>query len=529
MTGPVPDKYQQAVIDSTDKDVVVLAGAGSGKTFTLVSKIHKLVTSQRVDPDSVLVLTFTRVASQNMRDKYVSMMPSQYDRTPDFCTFHSFCYKVMSEYPNVLKVLGYESLPSVADDEQMRRYVLQAKEATSCKLSNSKIEHPEQLSGAEKLSYEHFKSYLAKLVSKYNVVDYDTLCSSVCQLFVKKDPSVYPVRNRYLYLFVDEFQDTDPEQYRFVQSMDSCNRVLCGDALQNIYQFRGCSNEPLKQLVHDDLWAKYVLPVNYRSTQSICNYVNNVSESFESSKYRVLLLSKRPGNHVRKWTKLLATDKYDDLAKYVKWACRYGNVAVLSRSNSGAQEASQALKSRGVQITTNFGREYLVNLASCLCGKSDVVDVTVSLMSDDDYCEYQKVLSHNRSFGWDDFQKFSQFSSVAQFVSDYLSARDVLIYNNPADAAFVLCNLFDVPQPEFLVESVEEVTSYVLNRVESRTNGQVYVGTVHSVKGLEFDSVAVLGVNSKYFRIDCEERQNILYTALTRAKSNLIVFDESEN
>lgn len=523
----VPDKYQKAVIDSKAKDIVVLAGAGSGKTFTLVQKINKLVDYMDVDPDSILVLTFTRVASENMRAKYVESISSKYDRTPDFCTFHAFCYKVMSEYPEVLKALGYKSLPSIIDEGQRNRYVLKAKYVTSCSLSSSQLANPDSLTGADKLSYEHFEKYLAKLLSRDNVIDYDTLSQSVCNLFSSNDPSVEAVRERYKYLFVDEFQDTDKYQYDFVKSMTGCSRVLCGDALQNIYQFRGCSNEPLKELVNSKSWLTCILPVNYRSTSQICNYVNHVSESFASAYYQVLLISDRSGQSVRKWTSRLATDKYDDLAKYVKWASKYGNVAVLCRTNSAVFEAKSELTNRGVAVSSKFDKEYLTSVATCLAYPEKSVESIVARMSDEDYCQLQKESLTASDKELSDVGYYRSFPSVNQFVSDVQSASSALYLNSPKDAAFVLCNSFGIDPPKFPVESKEEVVSHILNRVESKPDEQVYVGTIHSVKGLEFNSVAVVGVNSKSFKIDNEERENILYTALTRAMNNLIVFDES--
>lgn len=80
--------------------------------------------------------------------------------------------------------------------------------------------------------YENYCKRLSQLLKRANVIDYDTLNEKVCQLFVDDDECVVPVKERYLYLFVDEFQDTDEYQFNFVKSMQHCNRVLCGDALQ---------------------------------------------------------------------------------------------------------------------------------------------------------------------------------------------------------------------------------------------------------------------------------------------------------
>ena len=117
MSEVKPDRYQQEVIDCTSKDCVVLAGAGSGKTFTLISKINKLVEQHRITPDCILVLTFTRVAATNMREKYLSTCTLSRERIPDFNTFHAFCYKVLKEYPETLED-AREAYVSVSLDDQ---------------------------------------------------------------------------------------------------------------------------------------------------------------------------------------------------------------------------------------------------------------------------------------------------------------------------------------------------------------------------------------------------------------------------
>ena len=119
-----------------------------------------------------------------------------------------------------------------------------------------------------------------------------------------------------------------------------------------------------------------------------------------------------------------------------------------------------------------------------------------------------------------------QYPTCVTLVEDYLSVTSVL-ESSLDEVTFVLCHMLDVDEPTSDVESVDELVAYLTNRCKSKQMSHVYVGTIHSVKGLEFNSVVVLGVNSKVFRIDNEERENLLYTACTRAEKNLIVFDES--
>lgn len=520
------DQYQKQVVSSKAKDVLVLAGAGSGKTLTLLTKIHNLVTYQDVNPECVLVLTFTRVASESMRDKYLQMQDSKYDAVPDFCTFHAFCYQVMRKYPEVLHKLGYETLPDVADDTDMAKYVLRARDVSACKLTNRQLEHPEKLSGKQLRQYENYSVALKRILKQANVIDYDSLSEKVCNLFVERDDSVLPVVSQYKYVFVDEFQDTDPWQYLFVMSLDKTRRVLCGDALQNIYQFRGCSNEPMKQLMDDESWQKYVLPVNYRSSYQICDYVNRLSSRFVSAKYRVRLKSDVAGPRVRAWNESLGSDKYGDVASYVSWAKKQGTVAVLCRTNAEVAECVEQLKVRNVSCSRQLDKEYSSNLLKCLADKEFLFSWIVSNLTDKEYERYCR----ERTSGLSDSDVFlssrrTQYPTCVTIVEDYLSVTSVL-ESSLQEATFVLCHMLDVDEPKSDVESVDELVAYLTNRCKSKQMSHVYVGTIHSVKGLEFNSVAVLGVNSKAFRINNEERENLLYTACTRAEKNLIVFEE---
>ena len=521
----VPDEYQKRVINSTSKDILVLAGAGSGKTFTLLSRIHKLVTYRKIEPETVLVLTFTRVAAETMRERYRKLQDSKYDRIPDFCTFHSFCYKMLSEYPMIRRKLGYESLPQVADESQMSRIMLQAKDMSSCKLPNSVLSNPGKLTGSRKLSYENYAKCLSKLLRKLNVIDYNTLSSGVCSLVCEHDDVKETLSSRYKYVFVDEFQDTDNDQFKFVMAMDQAERVLCGDALQNIYQFRGCTNKPLKQLSESSDWSKYVLPVNYRSSRRICLYVNSMSETFKSAKYRIELKSYLEGPSVRE-VRCPEDEAYDVAAEYVKSVENEGSVAVLCRTNVEVDECVAEFRSKGLEPRSVYGQEYKLNVLKSVQSDDYKWNWVESLMNDAQYLEYRRrrVMQHSPEDILNSDQSDEFFSSIRPAVEDVERVKTVLSDMDVRESAFALCGMFEVEECPDTIEYTEELIQYLVNKVQSDVKGSFHIGTIHSVKGLEFDSVAVMGVGSKAFKIDNEERENLLYTACTRAKRNLIVF-----
>ena len=532
MTGYItPDEYQSKVINSTDKDILVLAGAGSGKTFTLLNKIHKLVTRDNVDPKKILVLTFTRVACEHMKQKYIDMIGKFSSDVPDFYTFHAFCYKVLSEYKQVQKALGYSELPSIVDDQGMSKYQIKAKSLSSCRVSYGRLKHYNELRGKEKRQADNYYRILNKLIKADNVIDYDSLSEKICSLISKKDASVLPVIEEYRYLLVDEFQDTDSHQYQFVKSMDHCHRVLCGDALQNIYQFRGCSNKPLKDLCSDNSWVKLVLPVNYRSSKQICQYVNNLSKDFHSRDYRIVLKSNAYGPSVRVYDTSLKNDMEctEDLIRYLNKVNSEKTVAVLCRTNLEVSKISNDLKCKGIKCSRSSTSEYFIEVIKSTVDKEYSYKFFQYLMNDQDYSVY-------KSFKLEDIADKDIFSpsyyrywssSVTQAIQDVNIIESVRSWDLE-QSTFCLCDMFEVDQPVSCVKSFDDLMQYLLDSVQSKKDPNVYVGTIHSVKGLEFDSVVVMNVGGTHFKINKEETENLLYTACTRAKRNLMIFEYGE-
>lgn len=511
-----PDKYQQEVVNSTAKDCVVLAGAGSGKTFTLISKINKLVEHHKIVPDCILVLTFTRVAAANMRDKYLSTCKLSHERIPDFNTFHAFCYKVLKEYPETLEALGYTSLPQVVDEVEMNRLKLEAKNVVSCKLSDSKLNNSSKLKGKDKFEYEKFKRAFDHVLSKENCVTFDTLSEQVCGLFEKDDTSVQKVKSQYKYLFVDEFQDTDEVQFNFVQSMSHCKRVLCGDPLQNIYQFRGCSNRPLKQLTEDHSWVCYKLPINYRSSNEICEYVNKEAKKFKSSKYSVDLRGTFSGPDV---CSVKSNKNNSSVLSQVQQLLPYGTVSVLCRSNYEVRTTQDVLNDKGIPCQNSSSLNYLTNLIKSCQDENFMISWITSEMSDDNFLRYQRTLSSFSS-------EVSCIRSIEQkpraMLEEVEQVQDLASIATE-QSTYTLCKMFNVDTPPYPLSSSTEIYMYLLNRINKKSSQLVTVGTIHSVKGLEFDSVVVSNVNSNRFKLDTEECQNLFYVACTRAKKNLVV------
>ena len=149
ITNTKLNKAQQSAVNSNANRILVLAGAGTGKTFTMIERIFKLIDVDKVIPESVLVLTFTNAAAFEMKDRFMRRA-SKY-RCPEFRTFHSFCYSLIMLDNTVRERVGYVDVPSIASDDQIRSIETKCKIMLNTKLSTRKLNLPD-----DKIAYVLF-------------------------------------------------------------------------------------------------------------------------------------------------------------------------------------------------------------------------------------------------------------------------------------------------------------------------------------------------------------------------------------
>lgn len=517
-----PDEYQQKIICSDAKDMVIKAGAGSGKTSTMLERIKYLTSEKDVDPKSIIVLTFTNVAANHMRLRYSEGCDESCD-SPYFGTFHAFCYKILSENLDAAEALGYSDTPYISNGIEMRIIKNDILNSIGSKLSFKQLSNPERLKGKSRLEYDHYIKLFDRYIKRNVMIDFDTLSREVCRLFIEDSDVVADIKNKCAYLFVDEFQDTDDVQFAFVQSMQNSNRCLFGDPMQNIYGFRGCTNEPMKNLLEDDSWESFEMPIDYRSTYEICSYVNDSSSTFYSRRFGVDLISCRSGANVREFKYESIYDMYKMLIRYVKIKGEEGSVACLFRTNKEVSECAEMMKANDIAFSSSFSDDYAYNIImSCKYKKHRSAWLQAKLSKQD----YEKYSMIKRSTGSDPIEtKEYRFGSIESVVSDIDDMSRIVAAGDIPNLRSHLNLKFSISVQDESCESVDSVLyAAAYESTRKRTDENVFIGTVHSSKGLEFDSVAVLGPKGPTFKLDCEDNQNLFYTACTRAKDNLIVF-----
>ena len=223
------NKQQQEAVNSNSKRLLCLAGAGTGKTHCMLSRISRLV-NDGADPSSILALTFTNAAAFEMKQRYTASNPGQ--RIPEFRTFHSFCYSILLKNQNVRKALGYSAIPKVCTAEDVKRITAQAIQSMSITLSKAKLTGKKTLTPQEEAQYKLYKKQFKRLLRKENLITFGIMCYDICRLFVQDQPYLAEYKDRFKYIFVDEFQDTDTEQFDFIQCFPDASVTVVGDALQ---------------------------------------------------------------------------------------------------------------------------------------------------------------------------------------------------------------------------------------------------------------------------------------------------------
>jgi DNA helicase-2/ATP-dependent DNA helicase PcrA len=306
---------QRDAVETLSGPMLVLAGAGTGKTRVVTYRVAKLIRN-RIAPDRILAVTFTKKAAAEMRERAVALLPKARRGTkpkrPEISTFHSLCVRILRRH---IERLGYPKTFSICDrneQESLARAALREIKAPTDTLRPGdllaiiggwkmrSVSPPEATSLAETdrehlaaIAYRRYQNALKTL----GTVDFDDLLLLVEQLF-KRWPSVRrDEAARFDHVLIDEYQDTNQSQYEIVRGLAMGHRNLCvvGDDDQSIYAWRGAEVTHILRFKQDWPDAKVVrLEENYRSTEAILNFANSLIK-FNSVRHEKVLRASRKG------------------------------------------------------------------------------------------------------------------------------------------------------------------------------------------------------------------------------------------
>ncbi|MES2345220.1 MAG: UvrD-helicase domain-containing protein [Chlamydiota bacterium] len=350
---------QQRAVETTDGRVLILAGAGSGKTSVLAYRICHLIRVKKVDPNSILGLTFTNKAALEMRERVGKMLDKKTAKQITLNTFHSFCCRILRKE---IPYLGYTKEFSLYDEQDVKRLTkgiarrlldhegdLPSLEQTMSKISFAKSQGSTPESGDDwhsRFTQDLFDK-LQMCMRAYNAVDFDSLLSLSVQLF-EQFPEVLKIyQEKYCYIMIDEYQDTNPVQYRLAELLAAKHNNLCvvGDDDQSIYGWRGAE---VKNILEFSCSTKIKLEQNYRSTPTILNAANSVIKNNQERHQKQLWSNKEIGDPIVMFHAPTDMEEAQSVVQRLIWTRKTHNIpwsdmAILYRSNILARPFEAAL------------------------------------------------------------------------------------------------------------------------------------------------------------------------------------------
>lgn len=443
------NEEQKKAVFTTAGPVLVLAGAGSGKTRALTHRIAYLMEEESVEPYHIMAITFTNKAAGEMRER-VNQLIGFGSEQVWVSTFHSTCVRILRRY---IDRLGYDNHFTIYDTDDQKGIMKEVckklsidtkmlKERTILSaISSAKDEliSPAQYEMQNAGSFDYNGSKIAKAYREYqetlrknNALDFDDLIVKTVELFKSCPEVLNSYQERFRYIMVDEYQDTNTAQFELVRLLADKYRNLCvvGDDDQSIYKFRGANIRNILDFEkHFPEAAVIRLEQNYRSTQSILDAANAVICNNVNRKSKALWTDRGEGSrlHFRQFDNAYGEAEYiaGDVAKRVrKHGAQYRDCAVLFRTNAQARLLEERMIMEGIPYNVVGG----VNFYSRL----EIKDILAYLKTIDngrDEVAVKRIVNvPKRGIG----------SATLEKLEDYAQIRDIGLYEAMEQAEEVM-------------------------------------------------------------------------------------------
>lgn len=354
------NENQERAVRATKGRLLVLAGAGSGKTRVIVHRIAHLIGQLQVSPQSILGLTFTNKAAAEMRNRLEKLIGSNAAKQTNLSTFHSFCMQVLRKE---IEKLGYTREFSLYDEGDIQRLIKQLTREmlghegelpslgpTRAALSDAANQG---LSSKEAKSATWHDSFskdlyvrLQSTLCTYNAVSFDSLISLTIRLFEENPQVLDQYQERFLYLMIDEYQDTNPAQFRLAELLAAKYQNLCvvGDDDQSIYGWRGAEVKNILQFKADQTIK---LEQNYRSTSTILEAANSVIRNNQNRHDKKLWSANKLADLIEVFNAPTDAEEAKGVVTRImrlkEQGLKWGDMAILYRSNASSRQFEVAL------------------------------------------------------------------------------------------------------------------------------------------------------------------------------------------
>lgn len=552
------DQQKLPVVNYPDK-MVVIAGAGSGKTYCVTQRVSYMMLDG-VKPDNILMFTFTKKAAEEMKERIVKTVGERAENLT-VCTYHAFCVKLLRKYCHLI---GFSNPFSIYDPEQclgiimgiLKRNELDYDPGfvlsyiSDCKLN---MLSPDEAIACEvnNIEYAYIYKEFQQILKAQNAFNFDDLIYFTIRILENFEDVLYEVNNQYQYIITDEAQDSSTQDLRFIKLLSGKNMHLCmvGDNDQSIYAFRGSDVNSWAQFIKDNNMKVYKLEQNYRSTQTIVNASNSVvannTKLFDKVAYSegevgASVVSFELDTHKKEATRITQIVK-----SCIKQGYREEDIAVLYRMSYLGRTVEDSFLANGVnyhivnglpfynraevkdllsylQVFNNpkdftaicralqvpkrgFGEKAIETLTFHFLNRTDEVkDVTTIkkvLMSCEGLTAKQKIGMRNFIAIMEQIEINSTFMNPAMLIDYIAEAVNYREYIKKTKDAEEFEARWQIVQE---LIAIAKQSSDLQDLLESMAVGQeesdgksggVTLTTIHSSKGLEWPIVIVMGCN----------------------------------
>jgi len=549
---------QKAAVTYTGGPLLILAGAGSGKTKVLTHRVAYFIDQNLIKPENALLLTFTNKAANEMKERIISLLPFTLNHLPLAATFHSFCAKVLRiDGTNI----GVPQNFIIYDEQDQKDAVRQILEKLN--LSTDQYNPASMLNGISEaknqmISPEEYKNFIRgewqevvlkvyieyeKMLKEIGALDFDDLLIKTVVLF-KEVPQVLAKWQRILtHIFVDEWQDTNKIQYVLTKLLVGKNRNITavGDSSQSIYSFRGADYRNINYLIRDYPDIKVInLEQNYRSTQNILDAANLVISKNTSHPILKLWTEKKAGAKIKLYSAKNGFDEADFVVSEIESFAHhhlpftYHDVAVLYRTNAQSRVLEEALLHAGIPYTLVGGIRFYDRKEV-----KDVISYIKYLVNPKDSVSRRRI----EKVGLRRFEKLEEFRNGLENLDGLttLDILDIVIQKTDYLALFQkeseenLARLENLKEIRSVATEFPNVNDFLENVAlveagpRNQTQNAVTLMTLHAAKGLEFSIVFIVGMEEGLFphsrslmnTNQLEEERRLAYVGITRAKEIL--------
>lgn len=577
------NEQQLRAVISTAPVILNLAGAGSGKTTVLTRRVAYLNTEKRVGTSNMLALTFTRLAGKEMKERVMRLIGEEEGKKLFCNTFHAFAVNVLRRWGHYLGIEDNFTIYDQEDrDEILKRIILEFGNKTSLK----KVVVLQEGCGDYRQEQRKYPEECRVLIEygyrckQNNAVDLNRLIDLVVRLWELRPEVLAEYQQNYTHVFVDEFQDTNDEQMRMIELLAPQHLFVVGDDFQAIYGWRHARVEYILNFAETHPGCEVIkLEDNYRSTDRIVAAANILIKHNQKQTEKKLIAHKS-GPDVQRLSYKTASDEAITIARMIDVLNRtesiaFKDVAILARTNVQVDSIARYLEKAQVPVQRIIGRDDpyktpavkpVMNWLYFMFNRKDNIALKKCLINIDARSTFSSELqqieleaamndislyeamqnNHGNSLASRLVSKVQEIEKAIEVACAYFPSkcfaviREIISLDsermpygwieNMQKAEQLIAAWEKSKEEVFENSSVQAFLKHLRYRdiqeklIEERN--AVKVMTVHASKGLEFDTVFIVGMNQDIFpskRGDIEEERRLCYVALTRAKKRLYV------